>query len=129
YGGGQGGGDQDREQIRQRLHNLGAPDRLVIAENDHDIMLIANSADTLDVVPDGKEHARKTPRGLTVTTQAQWNELALQVTTRGEGGREMTRVYRINSDGRLEVVTQLPARDGAEAMQIVLRYDDASAKN
>jgi hypothetical protein len=92
---------------------------------DQQVTFMPQGRDTLVVIPDGKEHERKTNVGVT-STQAEWKDLALEVKVKSQDGREAKRLYRINSDGLLEVVTEFQPPQG-EKITIVLRYDDSEA--
>jgi hypothetical protein len=121
-GGGYGGGD--REQMHERMSQLEAVRKLVILQSDDQVTMIPEGRDTVSVVTDGETHKVKTVLG-EAELQATWKDLALEVRAKGPGGREVVRWYRINSDGRLEVVTtfELPRVD--EKVEIVMRYDEA----
>jgi len=128
HGGGYGGGDggSDHQGAQDRARQFAPAQKLVIVENAQQIMMIPEGRDTVTVVPDGKKHERKTPAG-TATVEAHWNDAALEVAVTSPGGHEITREYRINADGRLEVITELPAPNGGDKTKIVMRYDEATA--
>ena len=88
--------------------------------------MISEERDTLTVVTDGKKHKRKTSAG-EMESQATWKELTLELKTKGARGGEVTRVFRIGDDGRLEVVTGITFPRGGETIEIVTRYDEARA--
>lgn len=125
FGGPGGGeGEPNPEQMEKRMKQLRPAKRLVIVSTDQQVTMIPQGQDTLVVFPDGKKHEHKTPAGLT-TTQAEWKDLALEVKIKGPYGREGKRLYRINNDGLLEIVTEFEPPQGGEKITIVTRYDDA----
>ena len=123
---GGGKGEANREQMEQRMKQLEPAKRIVILSSDDQVTMIPQGRDTLVVFPDGKKHEHKTPAGVT-STQAEWKDLALEVKVKGQYGREAKRLYRINTDGLLEIVTEFEPPNGGEKITIVLRYDDAEA--
>jgi hypothetical protein len=127
-GGGPGGGkgEPNREQMEQRMKQLEPAKRIVILSSDEQVTMIPQGRDTLVVFPDGKKHEHKTPAGVT-SIQAEWKDLALEVKVKGQYGREAKRLYRINTDGLLEIVTEFEPPNGGEKITIVSRYDDAEA--
>ena len=106
-----------------------APQKLTIVESGDKVVMIPEGRDSVIVIPDGKEHDRQTPAGV-AKVEASWTDVALQVKMTTPTGHEATRLYRINSDGRLEVVTQLPPppNTNEKPREIVMRYDEAPAK-
>jgi hypothetical protein len=125
--GGMGGPEGDEDQMQKRMKSMQPAKQLVIISNNERVTFIPWGQDTLVVVPDGKKHEKKTKSGLTTTTQAEWKDLALEVRISGQNGREAKRLYRINPDGLLEVVTEFEPPMGGEKIKIVLRYDDSEA--
>jgi hypothetical protein len=120
--GGAPGGEP--EQLRQRLRQLEPSRRIVIIQDDSWVTVVAEGRDTLSVVPDGKKHMHKTAIG-DMEIVATWKDLSLELRTKGREGRELKRWYRINDDGRLEVVTELTLPPTGEKIDIVMRYDEA----
>ena len=124
-GGGYGGnGGVNHEQMQERFRQLEQARRsMVILQEGGEVTMIYASGDTMTIVPDGKQHKRDTLLG-EAETKAKWKDFALEVTTKGPQGAEMTRLYRISNEGRLEVVVfvQLP-RDN-ERVEIVTVYDE-----
>lgn len=102
--------------------------KLTIIESGDKVVMIPEGRDSVIVIPDGKPHDRQTPAGV-AKVEASWTDVALQVKMTSPTGHEATRLYRINSDGRLEVVTQLPAPPNSNEppREIVMRYDEATA--
>ncbi len=117
--GGRGGEDMPR------LQPMHAPPRIVILQDDQSITMIPEGRDTLRIVPDGKKRKIKTPLG-EMEVKGEWKGLSLVLTTKSPNGHQITRTYRINDDGRLEVVTtvELPTGDKVE---IAMRYDDMTS--
>jgi hypothetical protein len=117
HGGGGGGGGE-----------FAPVQKLTIVESGDKVVMIPEGRDSVIVVPDGKSRDRQTPNGV-AKVQASWTEAALQVKMTSPTGREATRLYRINADGRLEVVTELPAPPNSNEAprEIVMRYDEAAA--
>lgn len=131
YGGhhGEGGGGNSHGTSSQggdHAHHFEAPAKIVILQTDKQVTMIPEGRDTVTVVPDGAEHTRKTPNG-DVDVTASWKDLGLDVHIKSAEGREVDRVYRINSDGRLEVVTEMQPLSG-DKIEIVARYDPAPSK-
>jgi len=131
YGGhhsGMGGGysHSDSNQGGDHAHRFEVPQKIVILQTDNQVTMIPEGRDTVTVVPDGAEHTKKTPNG-NVEVTAGWKDLGLDVKVKGAEGREVDRVYRINSDGRLEVITEMQPPSG-DKIQVVARYDAAPAK-
>lgn len=89
------------------------------------LTMIPEGRDTLTIVPDGKKHKQKTAVG-DVEIEATWVRLDLELKTKGSEGGEMKRVYRINDDGRLEIVTELELPRAGDKVEIVMRYDPSS---
>lgn len=118
-----GGNGGDRQRTRERLAQLETPRRIVILQDNDRITMIPEGRDTVSVVPDGETHTVKTVMG-NAEVQAKWKDLALEIRTKGPEGREFVRWYRINADGRLEVVTTLQLPRDKEKVEIVLRYDE-----
>lgn len=127
-GAGPGGMDDEdnpeHEQMKKRFREMEPAKQIVIVSTDEQVTFMPQGRDTLVVYPDGKKHDHKTHVG--VTTQAEWKHLALEVQVKDQNGREAKRLYRINSDGQLEVVTEFQPPQG-EKITIVMRYDDAEA--
>lgn len=128
-GGGPGGMDDEdnpeHEQMKKRFREMEPAKQIVIISTDEQVTFMPLGRDTLIVFPDGEKHEHKTNAGVT-STQAEWKDLALEVKVKGQNGREAKRLYRINSDGLLEVVTEFQPPQG-EKITIVMRYDDAEA--
>lgn len=130
FGGGSAGGPPMRssgnqEQMQARLQGMKPPQKIVILQNDLQITMIPEGRDTLTIVPDGKKHKQKTAVG-DVEIEATWVRLDLELKTKGSEGGEMKRVYRINDDGRLEIVTELELPRAGDKVEIVMRYDPSS---
>jgi hypothetical protein len=126
-GGGFGGSEQDHEKMRQRVREFEPARRIVIVSGDQHVTMIPEGRDSLTVIPDGTPRERKTPLGV-VTMEAEWKDMTLEVKTKGQYGREAKQLYRINADGRLEVVMEIPMPGGGDATQIVMRYDEAGGE-
>jgi len=124
-GGGVGGGP---DPAHQHSGDFAPAQKLTIIESGDKVVMIPEGRDSVVVIPDGKEHERQTPAGV-AKVEASWTDVALQVKMTSPTGNEATRLYRINSDGRLEVVTQLPAppNSNQKPLEIVMRYDEAPA--
>ena len=124
HGGGGGNGGAPGQHMGEF-----APQKLIIVEAGDKVVMIPEGRDSVTVIPDGKEHDRQTPAGV-AKIEASWTDVALQVKMTSPMGHEATRLYRINSDGRLEVVTQLPGppNSNEKPREIVMRYDEAPTK-
>jgi len=118
-----GEGDEGGEAVKERAKEFKPARRIVITQRDQEITMAPEGRDTLTVIPDGTKREKKTPMG-TVTMEARWDEVTLEVRTKGAEGREAKRLYRINAEGRLEIVTEMSMPRGDEKVQIVLRYDE-----
>jgi len=125
HGGGSGNGGAPGQHMGEF-----APQRLIIVESGDKVVMIPEGRDSVTVIPDGEEHDRQTPAGV-AKVEASWTDVALQVKMTTPTGHEATRLYRINSDGRLEVATQLPASPNSneKPREIVMRYDEATSKS
>jgi hypothetical protein len=125
YGPGPGGGagDGDRDRIRERARTLARPKELTIVQSGEQILMIPETADTVRIVPDGETRTVARPAG-TMETTARWNGPVLEIDHTSAVGRQATRIYRIDADGRLEVTTKIPAQDGKPAATFVTRYDE-----
>jgi hypothetical protein len=121
--GGGGAGDGDRDRIRERARTLARPKELTIVQSGEQILMIPETADTVKIVPDGETRTVARPAG-TMETTARWNGPVLEIDHTSAVGRQATRIYRIDADGRLEVTTKIPAQDGKPAATFVTRYDE-----
>lgn len=119
------GGDPDR--MRERLRQMEPPQRIVILQDDEKVTLMPQGRDTLTIVTDGKKHKYKTAIG-EMEIQGKWKDLALELKTKGDQGREVKRRYQIGHDGRLEIVTELELPHGGDTVDIVMRYDEAKGR-
>ncbi len=103
---------------------MDTPKKLVILQDDRKLTLIPEGRDTVTVIPDGKEHKTKTLLGET-DVKGEWKELSLVLTTT-INGHDVTRIYRIDDEGRLEVATEIKLQTG-DKIEIVSRYDEAKS--
>lgn len=112
----------------QHAGDFAPAQKLTIIEIADKVVMIPEGRDSVTVIPDGKSRDRQTPNGV-AKVEATWTDVALQVKMTSPTGHEATRLYRINADGRLEVVTELPAppNSNEKPREIVMRYDEATA--
>jgi len=118
-------GGEEMQKMQARLEQTRPPYKIVITQNDDSITMMPAGLDTLAFVPDGEKRKHKTSRG-EIEIKAKWENLALVLETKGPEGNQIQRLYRINDDGRLEIVTELELPRGGEKVEIVRRYDDVS---
>ena len=130
-GGGMGGrhrrggnpGGSNREEMEQRLRDAEQARReILILQKGDDVTLIYANGDTVAIVPDGQKHTRQTRVG-DVTTEALWKDFTLEVKSTARG-REMKRLYRISSEGRLEVVSFINLPRANDSVEVVAVYDE-----
>jgi hypothetical protein len=126
FGGGKfgGGGSRNQEEMQERFRQLeqGRRDITILQQGD-DVTMIYAGGDTITVVADGKKHKRETKAG-EVEVRSSWQDLALEVTIKRYEGTEMTRLYRLSNEGRLEVVSLIQLPRGDETIEIVTVYDE-----
>jgi hypothetical protein len=136
-GGGHSGGPHQRRandddstpgQTRQRTSPLEAPREITILQNGDQVTMVYASGDTLTIVPDGQTRKVRAPSG-EVELDAVWKDLVLQVHTKRTTGTEITRLYRINNDGRLEIGTLVQLPRTHDTAEIVSRYDEVTASS
>jgi hypothetical protein len=119
-----GNGGAGREQMQERLRQLeNSPRDMVILQEGDDVTMIHPNGDTLTVCADGKKRTHQMMLG-EVEIHARWVDLALEVKTRRSSGSEKIRLYRISSEGRLEVVHLLRPPRASETIEIVTVYDE-----
>jgi hypothetical protein len=112
--------------MQERFRQLAEGRRNMTILQEGDIVtMIYSSGDTMRVVPDGKRRTQKTVTGeVDFEIEARWVDLALEVNIQRSEGAEMTRLYRISDEGRLEVVNVIQPPRGGEPIEIVTVYDE-----
>lgn len=125
-GGAPGGGrpPMSRDEMEARGERLErARQSIEIINGDTGIIMVYATGDTVTVIPDGVERATKTILGEERTT-AYWDEFELVVVVEPSDRPPQRRRYRINDDGRLEIVTLVNLPMLEKPVEIVAVYDE-----
>ena len=125
-GGGYGGGGRsglDSDAVQKRLDQFDAARTMIrIDQSDGIVTMAYADSSVINIPTDGQERDVETPRG-SVKRYASWLDFSLVVHTKTRDDSAMTRIYRINDDGQLEIVTKVNPRQMPEPIEIVAVYD------